>query len=85
MNAYVNHGRWVADCAAGCGNAHLVEPGDVFDCEICGTSDAVTFPDDMASIGEVLASRILPQTRNWLPGETVQHLVSENDAHQAVT
>jgi len=87
MNAYVNHGRWVAECATPyCTEAHLAEPGDRFLCGTCGTDHGlVGFPDDMLLIDAALSRRVVPTTRNWLPGEPVTHLLEENDTHIEVT
>ncbi len=85
MNAYVNHGRWVADCAtAYCEEAHLVSPGDRFKCANCGETYDVTFPDDMLLIDAALSGRKVPQTRNWYPHETVADLIRENAEHGVV-
>ena len=81
--AYTNHGRWVAECGTPyCTEAHLVEPGDRFECGNCGESYGVEFPDDKLLIDAALGRRVVPQTRNWLPGETVTDLVTENEQHE---
>ena len=83
MNAYVNHGRWVADCDTPyCGEAHLASPGDVFLCGNCGQQSPVTWPLDKTLIDAALSRRLVPGTRNWLPGETVQDLIIENTEHE---
>lgn len=84
MNAYMNHGRWVADCATPyCHEAHLVTPGDGFVCGNCSQDHGdVVFPEDMALIGAALERRIVPETRNWSPPETVADLVAENELHK---
>lgn len=85
--AYVNHGRWVADCPTGCGGAMLVEPdmpfvcGNCFNAELHGKWRAVLWPDDKAGIETELEKRPLPHTANWLPGETVADLRRENREH----
>ena len=84
--AYVNHGRWVADCpTTDCPEAHLAQPGDKFDCVNCGTVGRVEFPDNHTDIDEVLERRPVPQTRNWTPGESLEELVEENRAHDLDT
>ena len=82
--AYVNHGRWVADCEA-CRSALRVSPGDEFTCLECGHHDADVFwPDDWADIDAVLALRPSILNRNWLPGETLDDLRAENLEHGLV-
>ncbi len=80
--AYMNHGRWVADCGReGCPEAHKVTPGDSFTCENCGWVGTVRFPESVEDIERVLAKRPVPQTRNWWPWETVETLEVENMLH----
>lgn len=80
--AYVNHGRWVAECATeDCAVAHLVEPSDRFQCEECGLSYRVTWPLCKTQIDRALDRRPVPRTRNWYPNETVTDLHEENKAH----
>ena len=80
--AYMNHGRWVADCATPyCPEAHLVTPGDRFNCGNCGESFRVSWPLCKTQIERVLETRPVPQTRNWLVGESVSDLRNENLRH----
>ncbi len=86
--AYVNHGRWVADCPLGCGCAAIVQPGQPFDCRSRGggfccdaLGSPVVCPPDALAIEHVLAGRPTPN-RNWYVGETVDALRAENVAHQ---
>lgn len=80
--AYVNHGRWVADCGRRpCPEAHRVKPGDGFECRNCGWFGPVEFPDDQKDIELVLAKRPVPESRNWWPGELVADLIVENTRH----
>ena len=82
VSAYCNHNRWVAECGTPyCAEAHLVEPGDRFVCGNCDRSYDVSFPTDRVLIDAALGRRVVPQTRNWVPGETVANLVAENEAH----
>jgi len=77
--AYVNHGRWVANCGTPfCPEAHAVAPGDRFDCSNCGESFRVSWPLCKPQIERVLERRPVPQTRNWLVGESVSDLKHEN-------
>ena len=85
MIAYVNHGRWVADCSVPhCPEAHQVKPGDGFLCRNCGGEDIPVFPEFRSEIDQLLAMRPVPETRNWWPGETVSDLIAENQAHGLV-
>jgi hypothetical protein len=73
--AYINHGRWVADCP--CNGAELVGPGEDMVCGSCGTISSVDFPDTAADIEKVLGLRD-PYNQNWHPGETVDELTAQN-------
>jgi hypothetical protein len=78
--AYVNHGRWVVDCPTPyCNEAHLAGP---VTCDGCSQTYSSRFPADAALIDAVLSRRVVVETRNWLPGETVQDLEAENEAHR---
>lgn len=86
--AYVNGSRWVADCPTpGCDAALVVSPDDPrFLCPICWQGYyPVAFPsdDDVAAIEDALLARPAPQTRNWIPGETVAELREETAANVA--
>ena len=84
MNAYVNHGRWVMDCPTPyCNEAHHAEPGQPVTCQGCSQTYTPRFPPDAALIDAVLSRRVVVETRNWLPGETVQRLESENAEHRS--
>lgn len=94
--AYVNHGRWVADCSREyCNNAVELEPrqGD-YHCVNCGLDASVTWPSDADEIWRALAHRPVPQTRNWFPrghdlavragcphGQSAADLLAENEEH----
>ncbi len=81
--AYVNWGRWVADCATpGCGNARALTVGDeLFDCDAparpggspigegaCDRTYPIVWPDDPAAVAVRLAN--LPESqRSWRPGD----------------
>ncbi|CAB4166844.1 hypothetical protein UFOVP1383_39 [uncultured Caudovirales phage] len=85
--AYVNHGRWVADCPMnGCGGALVVAPYmRGFLCGSCINVDAahrfrpLSWPENGAEIEAALDVRPLETTRNWRPGETVEDLLAENE------
>lgn len=66
--AYVNHGRWIADCPAECGNAMRLDPRQgVFACQECYTMSEVEWPEDAERIWEALLGRRLARNRNWFP------------------
>ena len=77
VQAYVNHGRWVADCA--CNGAELVAPGQEMVCGSCGARNTVKFPGapTLTKI-EAALSRREPYRQNWHPDETVDELVAQN-------
>ncbi|MFE6846575.1 hypothetical protein [Streptomyces sp. NPDC057686] len=95
--AYVNFGRWVADCPLECGNAIALEPGQTsFFCPPpggCGHIAEVEWPADPQGIWDALAVRP-PKHRNWFPvdhslavkagcphGQTVADLIEESKAN----
>lgn len=69
--AYVNFGRWIADCPLGCGHAVALEGGQTtFYCTPpsgCGHIGTVVWPGNAQEIWEVLGERPMPKTRNWFP------------------
>lgn len=86
--AYVNRGRWVADCPFGrCGSAQVVSPADPrYFCPTClnansGAFAPVVFPPakKLAAIELALSKRPDPANRNWWPHESVRQLRDEND------
>lgn len=93
--AYVNFGRWVADCPIECGCALELRPGQLtFACVECKTITLLEWPDDPDGIWEALLERPAPKTRNWFPeghelalrsgsphGQTVQELRDETHDH----
>ena len=96
VRAYVNHGRWVADCVREfCNNAMRLEPRQAaYRCSNCGLDAAIEWPADADEIWRVLERRPVPQTRNWFPaghdlavragcphGQTVADLLAENEEH----
>lgn len=96
--AYVNHGRWVADCPhPDCHSAeHYQDPyngkygglrPNAFHCTApggCGLSYPVVWPPNIAEIERWLVMRPIMTTRNWLPGETIADLVLENAEHGCI-
>lgn len=94
--AYVNHGRWTADCTRPyCGNAvELTRGQTTFHCINCLLITGVDWPSNPDEIWAALLLRPVPQTRNWSPaghrqalvdgfpnGQTVADLRDENDEY----
>lgn len=74
--AYVNEGRWVADCPSeGCHGAMLLLGdrragflcGSCFNAEVGHRYRPVQWPEERPDIEAVLAERPVPGTRNWTP------------------
>lgn len=66
--AYVNHGRWVADCPVGDGGACLLTPRQAhIACTTCHQINEVAWPSDAEEIMVALEKRSNPQNRNWYP------------------
>ena len=77
VDAYVNHGRWVADCV--CNGAEIVGPGLEMVCGSCGARNTVTFPGPQTRDQiEAVLSRREPYNQNWNPDETVDELIAQN-------
>lgn len=69
--AYVNWGRWVADCPVdGCHDARELTPGTTTMTCVAGHISPVQWPGGPASVTAITAAlgeRAEPKTRNWLP------------------
>lgn len=76
VDAYVNHGRWVADCP--CNGAERVAPGEDMECGGCGAASPVKFPAGAAEIDRLLVKRV-PANQNWR-GEDMAEVLGENIA-----
>lgn len=93
--AYVNHGRWVAECPVDCGGAVSLEPNQpLMHCTECKNIAPVQWPSEAQEIWDALSERPIPRTRNWFPkghtlalrahcpsGETAAELQFETKAH----
>lgn len=88
VDVYQRVARWIADCpACGFGRAcmyvWLEGPLAMF-CVACGNADighrwrSVLVPTNYREIERMLLARADPTTRNWLPGESMDELLSEN-------
>ena len=97
LAAYINHGRWVADCPAGDGWSLLVSRATpLFFCGLClnkgndGKWLQVEFPAEKERIEHELLKRqaahpiLSAPTRNWRPTEKVADLIRENAARGVV-
>lgn len=73
--AYVNHGRWVADCL--CGGAELVSEGEPMLCGSCGAIRQVVWPNNSSAIESALEDRP-KENQNWYTGETIAMLENES-------
>lgn len=87
--AEANWGRWIARCPAGlCTNAVQVHRWETsFRCHGaggCGWTSPIAWPEDPEAIEVLLAMRPDPNTRSWLPGETLQDLLAENGRHNVL-
>ncbi len=87
--AYVNFGRWIADCPLGCGGAQQLEANQSsFFCNPpsgCGHITTVEWPQDPQGIWDALVERQMPKTRNWFPKDH-ELALRANCAHgQSVT
>lgn len=94
--AYVNHGRWLADCPRDCGGALQLDPKQTnFHCRECKWIGGIEWPDNADEIMEALEERVVPKTRNWFPsghtlalrsstphGQTVKQLMEETEENE---
>lgn len=86
IDAYMNHGRWVADCPAeGCGFSALA--GSHLDCPAHDVV-RVVWPTDLEREEIEAELNLRPvdplvgaKHANWRPGETVESLRAENVEH----
>jgi hypothetical protein len=94
--AYVNHGRWIAECPRNCGGALSLTPRQTsYHCDECKWIGGVEWPDNADEIMEALEQRVVPRTRNWFPrdhdlairsnaphGQTVKQLIEETEQNE---
>ena len=85
IEVVVNHSRWIVQCPI-CNSAQVAARDDhrffCIECENGGRGwVTVIWPEDADAIEEVLMLRPDRNTRSWVPGETVEDLLAENDAH----
>lgn len=82
LDAYISHGRWVADCFCGGGivaSPELVEAA----CTDCATVFPIRFPEARPEIEQALLARPEEKNRNWRPGESIDQIQAENAEHGA--
>lgn len=66
--AYVNWGKWVADCPAGCGGAMALNPHQgLFHCGECQHMATLEWPNNVDEIWEALEERPFARIKNWFP------------------
>lgn len=77
--AYINHGRWVADCV--CNGSELID-GPVMVCGSCGMETPVKYPGPKTRkrIEDALSVRN-QRLQNWHPDETIDELIAQNIDH----
>jgi hypothetical protein len=86
LAAWVSGGRWIVMCP--CGGAQLAAREDhrffCVDClnaQVGGQWRTVSWPDDAEAIEAALLARSAPETRTWLPTQTLTDLLAENAEH----
>ena len=90
VNAYVNWGRWIAECPVGHGDAVIVSRDHpYYICTVGGDKEndgnwySVVFPIEKEQIEAELLKRIAvhplkdARYRGWRPGETIEDLQAE--------
>jgi hypothetical protein len=94
--AYINHGRWIAECPNECGCARQLDPHEtLFQCSECLAVLPIDWPDDADDLWDALMERPIPRTRNWFPdghplaarcgaptGQSAQDLRDEQAEHE---
>lgn len=82
--AEVNWGRWIVRCPF-CPSAQLASrSARWFLCHFCGNKAVggqwipLVWPDNVSEIEAALSVRP-PNNMNWIPGETVEDLLKENE------
>lgn len=89
VQAYINHGRWVADCPDCAGGIVVSMHTPLYYCPCCGNQSneglwyQVIYPPEMAAIEMELLKRpardgFRAVNRNWDVGESIQQLRTEN-------
>ncbi len=94
VKAYVNHGRWIAECPGGCTDAVLASSEyPVFVCSMPHCEEKnylrIVFPTNRSNLETELLKRSLHPSggkthANWHVGETVADLRKERLANEAL-
>lgn len=90
VTAYVNCGRWVAECPEDKWAVIVSSQTPLFFCGRCknaavgGRWRTVVFPADRVKIEYHLLKRQVSTNRNWYPDEKVTDLIRENAARGVV-
>lgn len=81
--AMANWGRWTVGCSTSwCTNAWMPGLGETeWICTVCGVPTAINWPPDPIAIEAILLMRPDPNSRNWVPGETLADLIMQNAEH----
>lgn len=85
--AYVNHGRWIADCPdTRCGNAVALDPKQAsYHCRGgCNLVTEIVWPADADDITRALAERPHDVNRHWAPAGHRQALTTGHPMGQTV-
>jgi hypothetical protein len=86
--AYVNHGRWVANCVW-CLTGMLTQPHwRIACCGECGarySSARVHFPENIEAIEKILLRRVRRDQQNWDDRQSVDELKKENRLPEVLT
>ena len=86
VSAEIVRSSWRVSCPF-CASATVAEPGEPFFCPDCmmagnnGLAMLVIMPEEREQIERILNMRPVPETRNWLPHESVDDLIVENIEH----
>lgn len=86
--AYVNHGRWIADCVW-CGTGMLTRPDwGIACCGECGarySASQLHFPERYDAIEKILLRRVRRDQQNWDDRQNVDELKKENQLPEVLT
>lgn len=86
VKAEIVKSNWRVACPF-CRGAVVIQPRKLYFCPDCANQAndfkpmLVLWPQNRAEIERVLLLRPDPLRRNWLPSETLQDLIDENNAH----
>lgn len=81
IEAYINHGRWVADCRW-CNTGMLTRPAwGVAYCAECGARycrGTVSYPGEFKAAEAILLVRVRREQQNWDSTQSIASLAAEN-------